>query len=326
MTRLNLVQAIDQALQQEMQRDPKVVILGEDVGRDGGVFRVTDGLVQRFGEERVIDTPLAESGIVGMAIGMAIAGYRPVAEIQFSGFVYPAYDQIVSHAARMRNRSRGEFTVPLVVRMPYGGGIRALEHHSESMEAIFAHVPGLKVVIPADPYEAKGLLASAVRDPDPVIFLEPARVYRAIKMDVPEESYALPIGKARVVREGRDVTLIAWGAQVRTIRDAAQRLEAEGLADAEVVDVRTLSPFDFETVTASVAKTGRAIIVHEAPRSCGFGAEITAQLMERAVLHLKAPVVRITGFDTIPPLAKLEDYYQPDVETVVERAKNLPDF
>jgi len=210
--------------------------------------------------------------------------------------------------------------------MPYGGGIRALEHHSESMEAIFAHVPGLKVVIPADPYEAKGLLASAVRDPDPVIFFEPARVYRAIKMEVPDEPYTLPIGKARVVREGKDVTLIAWGAQVRTIRDAAQRLEAEGAADVEVVDVRTLSPFDFETVTASVAKTGRAIIVHEAPRTCGFGGEISAQLMERAVLHLKSPVVRITGFDTIPPLAKLEDYYQPDVETVMETVKNLPDF
>ncbi len=326
MARLNIVEAIDQALQQEMQLDPKVVILGEDVGRDGGVFRVTDGLVQRFGEERVIDSPLAESGIVGMAIGMAVAGYHPVAEIQFSGFVYPAYDQLVSHAARLRNRSRGEFTVPLVVRMPYGGGIRALEHHSESMEAIFAHVPGLKVVIPADPYEAKGLLASAVRDPDPVIFFEPARVYRAIKMEVPDEPYTLPIGKARVVREGKDVTLIAWGAQVRTIRDAAQRLEAEGAADVEVVDVRTLSPFDFETVTASVAKTGRAIIVHEAPRTCGFGGEISAQLMERAVLHLKSPVVRITGFDTIPPLAKLEDYYQPDVETVMETVKNLPDF
>jgi pyruvate dehydrogenase E1 component beta subunit len=326
MARLNMVAAIDQALLQEMQLDPKVVILGEDVGRDGGVFRVTDGLVQRFGEERIIDTPLAESGIVGMAIGMAIAGYRPVAEIQFSGFVYPAYDQLVSHAARMRNRSRGEFTVPLVVRMPYGGGIRALEHHSESMEAIFAHVPGLKVVIPADPYEAKGLLASAVRDPDPVIFMEPARVYRAIKTDVPEEPYTLPLGKARVVREGTDVTLIAWGAHVRTIREAAQRLAAEGSADVEVVDVRTLSPFDFETVTTSVAKTGRAIIVHEAPRTCGFGAEISAQLMERAVLHLKAPVERITGFDTVPPLAKLEDYYQPDVETVVERVKNLKDF
>jgi pyruvate/2-oxoglutarate/acetoin dehydrogenase E1 component len=326
MARLNMAEAIDQALLQEMQADPKVVVLGEDVGRDGGVFRVTDGLMQRFGEERVIDTPLAESGIVGMAIGMAVAGYRPVAEIQFSGFIYPAYDQLVSHAARMRNRSRGEFTVPLVVRTPYGGGIRALEHHSESMEAIFAHVPGLKVVIPADPYEAKGLLASAVRDPDPVVFMEPARVYRAIKMEVPEEPYTLPLGKARVVREGRDLTAIAWGAHVRTLKEAAQRLEAEGAADVEIIDVRTLSPFDFDTVIAGVAKTGRAVIVHEAPRSCGFGAEISAQIMERAVLHLTSPVVRVTGFDTIPPLAKLEDYFQPDVEVVVEAIKSSLKF
>jgi pyruvate dehydrogenase E1 component beta subunit len=324
--RLNMVEAIDQALQQEMQLDPKVVVLGEDVGRDGGVFRVTEGLMQRFGEDRVIDTPLAESGIVGMAIGMAIAGYRPVAEIQFSGFSYPAYDQLVCHASRMRNRSRGEFTVPLVVRTPYGGGIRALEHHSESMEAVFAHVPGLKVVIPADPYEAKGLLAAAVRDPDPVMFMEPARIYRAIKTDVPEEPYTLPLGKARVVREGRDVTVLAWGAHVRTLKEAAQRLEAEGGADLEIIDVRSLAPFDFETVIASVAKTGRAVIVHEAPRSGGFGAEISAQIMERAVLHLQAPVLRVTGFDTVPPLAKLEDYYQPDVDTVVEAVKTTMGF
>jgi pyruvate dehydrogenase E1 component beta subunit len=323
MAKLNLVDAIDQALLQAMERDPKLIILGEDVGRDGGVFRVTDGLIQRFGEERVIDTPLAESGIVGMAIGMAIAGYHPVAEIQFSGFSYPAYDQLVCHASRMRNRSRGEFTVPLVVRMPYGGGIRALEHHSESMEAVFAHVPGLKVAIPADPYEAKGLLTAALADPDPVIFFEPARVYRAIKTEVPEEPYSIPLGKARVVREGRDLTLIAWGAQVRTVKDAAQQLETEGVAQAEVIDVRSLSPFDFETVIASVTKTGRAIIVHEAPRTCGFGAEISAQIMERAVLHLQGPVVRVTGFDAVPPLAKLEDYYQPDAEMVVSAAKTL---
>ncbi|MFH1834065.1 MAG: alpha-ketoacid dehydrogenase subunit beta [bacterium] len=321
MARLNMVEAIDQALLQEMQHDEKVIVLGEDVGRDGGVFRVTDGLVERFGEERVIDTPLAESGIVGMAIGMAIAGFRPVAEIQFAGFSYPAYDQLVSHASRMRTRSRGQFTVPLVVRTPYGGGIRALEHHSESMEAVFAHIPGLKVVIPADPYEAKGLLVSAVRDPDPVLFMEPARIYRAVKAEVPEDPYTLPLGKVRVVREGKDVTAIAWGAHVRTLSEAAQRLEAEGVADVEIIDVRSLSPFDFETVIASVTKTGRAVIVHEAPRSCGFGAEISAQITERAVLHLRSPVSRVTGFDTIPPLAKLEDYFQPDVEAVVEAVK-----
>jgi pyruvate dehydrogenase E1 component beta subunit len=326
MVRLNIVEAIDQALQQEMQRDPSVVILGEDVGRDGGVFRVTDGLVQRFGEDRVIDTPLAESGIVGMAIGMAIAGYRPVAEIQFAGFAYPAYDQLVSHAARMRNRSRGEFTVPLVVRMPYGGGIRALEHHSESMEAIFAHAPGLKVVIPADPYDAKGLLVAAVRDPDPVIFMEPARVYRAIKMEVPEELYTLSLGKARVVRPGGDVTVIAWGAQLRVAREAAERLADEAGVEAEVIDVRTLSPFDFGTVVESVKKTGRAVVVHEAPRNCGFGAEISAQIMERALLHLKAPVGRVTGFDAFPPLAKLEDYYQPDAARVMEAVEAVMDF
>jgi pyruvate dehydrogenase E1 component beta subunit len=316
--RLNLVEAIDQALLQEMERDPQVIVLGEDVGKDGGVFRVTDGLVQRFGEERVIDTPLAESGIVGVAIGMAIAGYRPVAEIQFSGFAYPAYDQLVSHASRMRNRTRGRFTVPLVVRMPYGGGIRALEHHSESMEAVFAHVPGLKVVIPADPYQAKGLLTAAIRDPDPVVFFEPARVYRAIKLEVPEEEYVIPLGRARVAREGRDLTLIAWGAQVRIALEAAERLAAEGRCDVEVVDVRTLSPFDFETVTASVVKTGRAVVAHEAPRTGGFGGEIAAQIMERAILHLEAPVRRVTGFDTMPPLAKLEDYFHPDADRVVD--------
>lgn len=322
MARLNMVDAIDQALAQEMQRDPRVVVLGEDVGRDGGVFRVTDGLFDRYGADRVLDTPLAESGIVGMAIGMAIAGYRPVAEIQFSGFVYPAYDQLVSHASRMRNRSRGEFTCPLVVRMPYGGGIRALEHHSESMEAIFAHVPGLKVLIPADPYEAKGLLVSAIRDPDPVVFFEPARVYRAVKTEVPEEPYTLPLGKARIVREGRDITALAWGAHVRTVKDAAARLEAEKAADVEVIDVRTLAPFDIETVVASVVKTGRAVMVHEAPRTCGFGAEISATLMERAVLHLLAPVLRVTGFDTVPPLAKSEDYYQPDVDVVIDAIRD----
>jgi pyruvate dehydrogenase E1 component beta subunit len=315
--RLNLVQAIDQALQQEMQSDPKVVVLGEDVGKDGGVFRVTDGLVERFGEERVLDTPLAESGIVGFAIGLAVAGYHPVAEIQFDGFSYPALDQIISHAARLRTRSRGQRTVPMVVRMPYGGGIRALEHHSESPEALYAHIPGLKVVIPSDPYDAKGLLAAAIRDPDPVVFLEPKRVYRAIKMDVPEEQYVIPLGTAKVVREGKDLTLISWGAHVRTCKEAAERLAAENRYDVEVVDLRTLSPCDWPTVTASVVKTGRAIVVSESARTGGFHAEVMAQLMERAILHLEAPVKRVTGFDTIPPLGKLEDYFQPDADLVV---------
>jgi pyruvate dehydrogenase E1 component beta subunit len=311
------VQAIDQALQQEMQSDPKVVVLGEDVGKDGGVFRVTEGLVERFGEERVLDTPLAESGIVGFAIGLAVAGYHPVAEIQFDGFSYPALDQIISHAARLRTRSRGQRTVPMVVRMPFGGGIRALEHHSESPEALYAHIPGLKVVIPSDPYDAKGLLAAAIRDPDPVVFLEPKRVYRAIKMDVPEEQYVIPLGTAKVVREGKDLTLISWGAHVRTCKEAAERLAAENRYDIEVVDLRTLSPCDWLTVTASVVKTGRAIVVSEAARTGGFHAEVMAQLMERAILHLEAPVKRVTGFDTIPPLGKLEDYFQPDADLVV---------
>src|SRR5664279_1871328 len=288
MARLNLVQAIDQALLQEMEADDQVVVLGEDVGRDGGVFRVTEGLVERFGEERVIDTPLAESGIVGVSIGMALAGYRPVAEIQFSGFSYPAYDQLVSHASRMRNRSRGRWTVPMVVRMPYGGGIRALEHHSESMEAVFAHVPGLKVVIPSDPYEAKGLLAGAIADPDPVIFMEPKRIYRAVKMEVPEERYVLPLGEARIVREGSDCTVIAWGAHVRTVLAAAEELAGDDGYDVEVIDVRSLSPFDAETILESVNKTGRAVVVHEAPRTGGFGAEISARIAAVSYTHLRA--------------------------------------
>ncbi len=326
MARLNIVEAIDQALQQEMQTDPWMVIMGEDVGKDGGVFRVTDGLAERFGTDRVIDTPLAESGIVGMAIGMAIAGYHPVAEIQFFGFSYPAYDQLVSHASRMRNRSRGALTVPLVVRMPYGGGIRALEHHSESMEAVYAHVPGLKVVIPSDPYQAKGLLLASIRDPDPVIFLEPARIYRAIKAEVPDAPYVIPLGKAEVMREGSDVTVVTWGAHVRTCKEAAARLEADGKHNVEVVDVRSLSPFDHETVVNSVKKTGRAVVVHEAPRTGGFGAEISAQIAERVILSLKAPVRRVTGFDTMPPLAKLEDYYQPSVDLVVDEIISVMEF
>jgi pyruvate dehydrogenase E1 component beta subunit len=326
MARLNMVQAIDQALHQEMERDPKVIVLGQDVGKDGGVFRVTEGLVERFGEDRVIDTPLAESGIVGVSIGMAIAGYKPVGEIQFSGFAYPAYDQLVNHASRMRTRSRGQRSVPMVLRMPYGGGIRALEHHSESMEAVFVHVPGLKVVIPSDPYEAKGLITAAIRDPDPVIFKEPARLYRAIKMEVPEEQYEIPLGKANVSREGKDCTLISWGGMLKVCKDAAERLAAENRYDVEVIDVRTLSPLDSETITDSVKKTGRAVVVHEAPRTGGFGAEISAQIMERAVFHLEAPVRRVTGFDTIPPLSKLEDYFHPDVDLVAYEVSQAMQF
>jgi len=323
---LNLVEAVREGLRQELARDRKVVVLGEDVAKDGGVFRSTDGLFEQFGPERVIDTPLAESGIVGMAIGMAVAGYRPVAEIQFSGFVYPAYDQLVSHASRLRNRSRGLYACPLVVRMPYGGGIRALEHHSESMEAIFAHVPGLKVVIPSNPYDAKGLLAAAIRDPDPVIFCEPARIYRAVRMEVPDEAYEVPLGEAKVVREGVDISVIAWGALVRTARQAAEQLAQEGVCDVEVVDVRTLSPLDTGTVLASVQKTGRALVVHEASRTGGFGAEIAAQIQEQALLQLQAPVRRVAGSDVIPPLAKLEDYFQPSMNLLVNEIRATMEF
>jgi len=323
---MNMVQAIDQALLQEMQRDAKVVVLGEDIGKDGGVFRVTEGLVETFGEERVIDTPLAESGIVGFSIGMAIAGWRPVAELQFDAFSYPALDQVINHASRMRNRSRGQWTCPLVVRFPYGGGIRALEHHSDSPETYYVHTPGLKVVIPSDPYDAKGLLTAAIRDPDPVVFMEPKRIYRAIKMEVPEEQYELPLGEAKVVREGTDVTLIAWGAHVRTCREAAERLAADKRAEVEVLDLRTLSPCDWEAVTASVQKTGRAVVVQEAPRTLGFASEVMARIMETCLLHLQAPVRRVTGFDTIPPLAKLEDYYHPDVDLVVHEIIETLEF
>src|SRR5680860_1448692 len=281
---------------------------------------------ERCGQERVSDTPLAETGALGLSIGMAVAGYRPVAEMQFSGLSYPAYDQLVSHASRMRNRSRGRWTVPMVVRMPYGGGIRALEHHSESMEAVFAHVPGLKVVIPSDPYEAKGLLAGAIADPDPVIFMEPKRIYRAVKMEVPEERYVLPLGEARIVREGSDCTVIAWGADVRTVLAAAEELAGDDGYDVEVIDVRSLSPFDAETILESVNKTGRAVVVHEAPRTGGFGAEISARIAEEDILRLEAPVGRIGGFDTPPPLAKLEDYYQPNAELVAREIMATMEF
>lgn len=310
MPRLNMVQAINLALKEEMERDDSVIIMGEDVGRDGGVFRVTEGLYEKFGAERVMDTPLSESGIVGTAIGMAAYGLRPVAEIQFMGFIYPALDQIFSHAARLRSRSRGRYTCPLVVRTPYGAGIRAPEIHSESTEALFCHMPGIKVVVPSTPTTAKGLLKSAIRDPDPVVFLESTRVYRQIKEDVSGEEYTIPLGKARVAKEGKDVTLVAWGSMLHRCLKAA-----EG-TDAEVIDLMTLSPFDEETLYASVKKTGRAVVVHEAPKTCGVGAEISASIAEEAMLYLKAPIMRVTGYDAVIPLPKLEDYYMPTVERI----------
>lgn len=325
MALLNLVQAVNDALRTEMRRDEHVVVMGEDVGLDGGVFRATEGLLKEFGPNRVIDTPLAESGIVGTAIGMAAYGLRPVAEIQFDGFMPPAFDQIVSHAARLRWRSRGRFSVPLVVRAPYSGGIRALEHHSESPEAFYVHTPGLKVVIPSTPHDAKGLLISAIRDPDPVIFLEPKRIYRAFREEVPEGDYTVPLGKAKIAREGTDVSVIAWGAMMRIALEAADQVAQQGIS-AEVIDLRTLSPLDIETIVNSAQKTGRVVIVHEAPRCLGFGAEITALLMERALLHLQAPVMRVAGFDTPIPLLKMENYYLPDAPRVVRAINRVMSF
>lgn len=312
MPKLNMVQAINLALKQEMQRDDSVVILGEDVGKDGGVFRVTEGLIDQFGQARVIDTPLAESGIAGAAIGMAVYGLKPVAEIQFMGFIYPAVDQIFSHASRIRSRSRGRFTCPLVIRTPYGAGIKTPELHSESSEALFCHMPGLKVVVPSTPYNAKGLLISSIRDPDPVIFLESTRLYRLIKDEVPEEEYAIPIGKARVVQEGKDVTVIAWGSMLHRVLQSIEGIDA----GAEVIDMMTLNPMDEETIYNSVKKTGRVVIVHEAPKTCGFGAEISASIAEDIMLYLKAPVMRVTGYDVVVPFAKLEDFYMPTAERI----------
>lgn len=310
LTKLNIVQAINAALAQELEHDPDVVILGEDVGRDGGVFRVTDGLLERFGPGRVIDTPLAELGIVGAAIGMATYGLRPVVEIQFMGFIYEAVEQIYSHACRMRSRTRGRFTCPLVIRAPYGIGIKAPELHSESSEALFCHMPGLKVVVPSSPYNAKGLLASAIRDDDPVLFLEPSRLYRAIKADVPDEPYTVALGKAEIFQEGKDLTIIAWGAMLHKAAEAADGL------DAEIIDLRTLKPYDEETILNSVRKTGRCVIVHEATRIGGFGAEISAFVSEEAFGYLKAPVIRVAGPEAVTPMAQLEDEYKPSLERI----------
>ena len=306
------MQAINLALIQEMERDERVLILGEDIGPNGGVFRVTEGLHKRFGGKRVVDTPLAESGIIGTSIGLAMAGLRPVPEIQFEGFLGPAYDQICSHAARMRTRTRGAMTVPLTIRIPVGGGIHAPELHSDSPETIYIHQPGLKVVMPSSPYDAKGLLISAIRDPDPVMFFEPKRIYRAFREEVPEDEYTLPLGKARVVCEGNEMTIVSWGASVVQCMHAIER----GGRSIELIDLRTLYPFDMDAVEASVKKTGRCVIVHEAPKTCGFGAEIAARIMERCFLYLESPVQRVAGFDTIMPYYKLELDYMPDADRI----------
>jgi pyruvate dehydrogenase E1 component beta subunit len=323
--KLTIAQAVRDAMLEEMDQDERVIVLGEDVGVDGGVFRATDGLIERFGAERVIDTPVAESSIVGMSVGLAATGFRPVAEIQFMGFVYPAINQLFGHAARMRNRTRGRLSCPMVVRMPYGGGIHPPEHHSESYEALFLNTPGFKVVVPSNPHDAKGLLISAIRDDDPVLFMEPKRIYRAFREAVASDSFTVPLGKADIAREGTDVTLIAWGAMVRVCLDASEVLAREDIS-AEVVDLRTLNPLDRETMIESVVKTGRAVVVHEAARTGGFGAEILAQINEHALLQLEAPVERVTGFDVVFPLAQNEKLYLPSRKRIVKAVEKVLTF
>src|SRR5580765_1036452 len=316
MAKLTVVEAINQALKQAMASDDRVLVLGEDVGKNGGVFRATQGLLDLFGENRVVDTPLSESAIIGASIGLAVYGLRPIAELQFEGFAFGAMEQLVAHASRIRTRSRGRYQCPLVVRVPYGGGIRAPEHHSESNEAYFVHTPGLKVVVPSTPYEAKGLLLAAIRDPDPVIFMEPKKIYRSMREDVPEEEYVIPL-EARVAMEGSNVTLIAWGAMLHVALEGA-RLMADRGVSCEVLDLRTLSPLDTDAIIESVKKTNRAVIVHEAQRSCGVAAEIAARINEKALLALEAPVERVTGFDVVMPLPKLEQRFLPDARRVAD--------
>lgn len=308
MSVMNMVQAINNAMDIKLADDKSIVMYGEDVGVEGGVFRVTEGLQKKYGEERVFDSPLAESAIVGTGLGMAMTGLRPVVELQFDGFTYPAFNQIISNVSRIHNRTRGKFKVPMVIRFPYGGGINAIEHHSESPEAFFAHIPGMKVVAPSTPYDAKGLLISAIESDDPVIFMEPKRIYRAIKQEVPEEKYSIPIGKAKVLKEGNDVTVISFGALIRECQKAIDMAEASGIS-VELIDLRTIYPIDKETITESIKKTGRVVIVAEAPESFSVGAELMAIANEVAFLYLEAPPKRVMGFDTIVPLARGEKYY-----------------
>ena len=315
-----LVEAVNLALAHALEHDPAVVLLGEDIGANGGVFRATIGLQTRFGAQRVLDTPLAEAGIAGTAIGMAAMGLHPVAEIQFTGFIYPIVDQVLNHAARLRNRTRGRLSCPLVIRSPCGAGIHAPEHHSESPEALFAHIPGLRVVMPSSPSRAYGLLLAAIRDPDPVIFLEPTRLYRLFKQSVEDDGEALPLDTCFVLREGTDVTLVSWGAMLQEVLRAADQLAEDGIA-AEVIDVATLKPLDIETILASVAKTGRCVIVHEAPRTCGLGAEIAATIAERGLYSLLAPIERVTGYDVVVPLFRLEGQYMPSVARIVSAVR-----
>lgn len=325
MAEITLIEAINQAMMYEMQADKNVVVLGEDIGKNGGVFRATVGLLDKFGPERVRDTPLAESMIAGLAIGMATQGLKPVAEFQFMGFIYPALDQIINHAARIRNRTRGNMTCPVVFRAPYGCGIRAPEHHSESTEALFAHIPGLRVVMPSSPARAYGLLLASIRNPDPVIFLEPSRLYRWAKQEVPDNGKALPLDTCFTLRVGVDVTLVTWGSLVKETLSAAEQLAGAGVS-AEVIDLATIKPIDMETILASVEKTGRCVIIHEAARTCGVGAEISAQLAERGMMSLKAPVQRVTGYDTIVPYARLEKLYLPSENQIITAVHNVMEF
>ncbi len=326
MVEMNMAKAINLALLEAMTKDPKVVVMGEDVGPDEGVFRITEGLYAKFGGDRVIDTPLAESGIIGTAIGMAIYGMKPVCEIQFSGFDYYNYHQLESHAARFRNRTRGRLTVPMVMRAPYGGGIRALEHHSESREAIYAHTPGLKVVIPSGPRNARALLHSAIQDPDPVIYYEPKACYRLFREDVPETMETLPIGKAQVVKQGKDITLISYGASMRATLEAAESLEEDDGVKPEIIDLLSICPLDTETIVESVKKTGRAVVIHEGPRTCGLAAEVIARINEKVLMYLEAPVVRVTGYDVPIPYFSKEQAFLPDSDKVLNAARATLSF
>lgn len=323
---LNLIQTINHTIDQALENDPKVVAYGEDVGVQGGVFRATVGLQKKYGADRVFDTPIAESSIVGTAIGMALAGMKPIVELQFDGFMFPAYNQIVTQLARLRNRSRGNYTAPVVIRIPVGGGFKGLEHHSESLETYLGHIPGIKVVMPSTPYDAKGLLTAAINSPDPVIFLEPKRIYRSGKQEVPEESYEIEIGKAKVLKEGTDLTVVAWGAQLREVNAAVAEMEQELNASIEVIDLRTISPIDSETIINSVKKTGRFLVVHEAMRTYGPGAELIALVNEHAFLHLEAPATRLTGFDIIIPLARGEHHHMINKEQVKAEIKKLIEY
>lgn len=322
MSEVNLVQAVNLALARAMAEDTSVLVLGEDVAAEGGVFRATDGLLKRFGADRVLDTPLAENAIAGLSVGLAAQGFRPVAEIQFTGFIYPAIDQLVNHASRLRTRTRGRLTCPMVVRSPAGGGIRAIEHHSESPEAMFAHIPGLRVVTPSSPARAYGLLLAAIRDPDPVVFLEPTRLYRAAREEVEDDGVALPLDRCFLLREGSDITLVTWGAMTKETLAAADTLAEEGIS-VEVIDVATLKPLDSDSVLESVAKTGRCVIIHEAPMTAGFGAEIAARIAERGLISLLAPIERITGWDTVMPLPRLEQHYLPGEARILAAARRI---